>query len=331
MSSFWNILPKPIMVLAPLADVTDAAFRRMIAKYSSHVRLDGTVGGPDVFWTEFVSADGLARATPEGKEKLMADLIYGEEERPIVAQLFSSNEEHMESAAALCRELGFDGVDINMGCPDRSIERQGCGSAMIKNPAKARAIIRAAKRGAGGLPVSVKTRVGYNQDELETWLPELLAENPAVITVHARTRKEMSKVPARWERVARAVEIRNELGSETLIFGNGDALSIEDARQKAAESNADGVMLGRAIFGNPWLYHPEKDLSNVSLEERFEALLEHTKLFEELLPHKNFAIMKKHYKAYVNGFHGAAELRAELMEAADSREIEIIIHKYLQN
>lgn len=327
--SFWQELPKPILVLAPMADVTDAAFRQMIAKYSSHTRADGTVGGPDVFWTEFVSADGLARATPEGKEKLMADLIYGEEERPIVAQLFSSNEEHMESAAALCRELGFDGIDINMGCPDRSIERQGCGSAMIKNPAKARAIIRAAKRGAGDLPVSVKTRVGYNQDELETWLPELLAENPAVITIHARTRKEMSKVPARWERVARAVEIRNELGSNTLIFGNGDALSIEDAREKAEFSNADGVMLGRAIFGNPWLFHPEKDLSNVSLEERFEALLEHTRLFEKLLPHKNFAIMKKHYKAYVNGFHGAAELRTELMEAADSNEIEKIVHNYL--
>ena len=328
--SFWQQLPKPILVLAPMADVTDAPFRRMIAKYSSHTRADGTVGGPDVFWTEFVSADGLARANPEGKVKLMADLIYGEEERPIVAQLFSSNEEHMESAAALCRELGFDGVDINMGCPDKSIERQGCGSAMIKDPAKARAIIRAAKRGAGDLPVSVKTRVGYNQDELETWLPELLAENPAVITIHARTRKEMSKVPARWERVARAVEIRNELKSDTLIFGNGDVLSIEDARQKAAEANADGVMLGRAIFGNPWLFHPEKDLSNVSLEERFEALLEHTKLFEELLPHKNFAIMKKHYKAYVNGFHGAAELRAELMEAVDSSEIEKIVHGYLK-
>ncbi|MEX2341137.1 MAG: tRNA-dihydrouridine synthase [Candidatus Paceibacterota bacterium] len=328
--SFWQQLPKPVLVLAPMADVTDAAFRRMIAKYSSHVRADGTIGGPDVFWTEFVSADGLARATPEGKEKLMADLIYAEEERPIVAQLFSSNEEYMESAAALCRELGFDGIDINMGCPHDGIERQGCGAAMIKNPTKARAIIRAAKRGAGDLPVSVKTRVGYNQDELETWLPELLAENPAVITVHARTRKEMSKVPARWERVAKAVEIRNELGSETLIFGNGDVLSVEDARAKAKLSHADGMMLGRAIFGNPWLYHPEKDLSNVSLEERFEALLEHTKLFEELLPHKNFAIMKKHYKAYVNGFPGAVELRAELMEVGDSNEIEAIIHSHLQ-
>ena len=145
--SFWQKLPAPFFVLAPMADVTDAPFRRMIAKYSSHTRLDGTIGGPDVTWTEFVSADGLIRATPEGKVKLMADLIYTEEERPIVAQLFSSNEEHMEQAARLCLELGFDGVDINMGCPDKSIEKQGCGSAMIKSPETAAKIIRAAKRG----------------------------------------------------------------------------------------------------------------------------------------------------------------------------------------
>lgn len=314
-----------------MADVTDAAFRRMIAKYSRHTRADGSAGGPDVFWTEFVSADGLARATDEGKAKLMADLMYGEEERPIVAQLFSSNEEYMEMAAALCRELGFDGIDINMGCPDRSIEKQGCGAAMIKDPAKARAIIQAAKRGAGPLPVSVKTRVGYNKDELETWLPEILAENPAVVTVHARTRKDMSKVPARWERVARAVLIRNELGSDTLIFGNGDALSLEDAKQKAELSGADGVMLGRAIFGNPYLFHPEKDISTVSLDERLRVMFEHTKLFEDLLPHKSFAIMKKHYKAYVHGFPGAAELRAELMEAKDAREVVEVVHRELAN
>lgn len=347
--NFWQALPKPVMVLAPLADVTDAAFRRMIAKYSAHERTDGTVGGPDVFWTEFVSADGLVRADEEGKRKLMADLIYTEEERPIVAQLFSSHPEYMEHAAALCRELGFDGVDINMGCPDRSIEKQGCGSAMIKNPPLAREIVRAAKRGAGDLPVSVKTRLGYNQDQLEEWLPELLAEEPAVITVHARTRKEMSKVPARWERVARAVEIRNELGSDTLIFGNGDALSIEDAHEKVAATGADGVMLGRAIFGNPWLFHPTKRLPErmtatpvslpyhhavdtgaasitqgfepITVTERLDALVEHSHLFEELLPHKNFATMKKHYKAYVNGFEGAKELRMQLMETKNADEV----------
>ena len=319
--NFWEKLQKPFFVLAPLADVTDAPFRRVIAKHSAHTRADGSVGGPDVMWTEFVSADGLIRATEEGKKKLMADLLYTEEERPIVAQLFSSSPEYMEKAARLCKELGFDGIDINMGCPDKSIEKQGCGSAMIKNPEIAKVVIEAAKKGADGLPVSVKTRLGYNKDELETWLPFLLEAQPSAITVHARTRKEMSKVPARWERVARAVEIRDSLKSKTLIIGNGDALSLDDAHQKALLSGADGVMLGRAIFGNPWLFHPTKDLSNISLDERFTAMLEHTRLFEELLPHKNFAVMKKHFKAYVNGFDGAKELRAELMELSNVQQM----------
>ncbi len=334
--SFWQKLKtagKPIVVLAPMADVTDAAFRRMIAKYSRHTRSDGSEGGPDVMWTEFVSADGLCRATEEGKKKLMADLIYTEEERPIVAQLFSSMPEYMKSAAKLCAELGFDGIDINMGCPDRSIEKQGCGAAMIKNPPVARAIIRAAKEGiaAAGkdIPVTVKTRIGYNKDELDVWLPELLAENPAVITVHARTRKEMSKVPARWERVQRAVEIRNACRSETLIFGNGDVVSVDDAYAKCAHTGADGAMLGRAIFGNPWLFHDVHDLSNVTLEERFRVMLEHTRLFEELLSFKNFAIMKKHYKAYVNGFPGAHELRANLMEQKSSDAIETVVNTFV--
>lgn len=327
--NFWQRLPKPLFVLAPMADVTDAPFRRMIAKYSAHERADGTIGGPDVTWTEFVAADGLVRATPEGKEKLLADLMYSEEERPIVAQLFTSNPEHMEYAAKLVRELGFDGIDINMGCPDRSIEKQGCGSAMIKNPDNARAIIRAAKKGAGDLPISVKTRIGYNHDQLEEWLPAILSESPAVVTIHARTRKEMSKVPAKWERVKRAVEIRDELQSEALILGNGDAVSLSDAAEKVAFSGADGAMLGRAVFGNPWLFHPEKDISNVSIEERLRVMVEHSKLFAELLPFKNFSIMKKHYKAYVNSFSGAAELRCELMEQDTVEAVERIVEDFL--
>jgi tRNA-dihydrouridine synthase len=333
----------------------------MIAKYSAHVRGDGSVGGPDVMWTEFVAADGLVRATPEGKQKLMADLIYSNEERPIVAQLFSSTPAHMEQSAALCRELGFDGIDINMGCPDKSIEKQGCGSAMIKTPEVAKEIIAAAKRGAQGIPVSVKTRLGYHKDELETWLPHLLSCGPAAITIHARTRKEMSKVPARWERVKRAVEIRNECQGETLtktrIIGNGDVLSLEDAYSKAKESGADGVMVGRALFGNPWFFHPTKQLPHsltalptkgvdreklvtenfktegvefVTLEERLSVMLEHAKLFEELLPHKNFAVMKKHFKAYVNGFDGASTLRGELMLVDNSHMMETIITEFLR-
>jgi nifR3 family TIM-barrel protein len=343
MKGFWDTLPRPFFVLAPLANVTDAAFRRIIAKYSKP-------HGPSVFWTEFVSADGLIKATPEGKAKLMRDLLFSEAERPIVAQLFTSNPETMEAAARLCQELGFDGVDINMGCPDKTIEKQGAGAKLISTPERAREVIRAAKRGADKIPVSVKTRLGYNKDILEEWLPILLKEDLAAITLHARTRKEMSKVDAHWDRVKRAVEIRNEMGSTTLIIGNGDAKNIEDARKKAEESGADGVMLGRAIFGNPWLFSTTNSVgpkqypvaepatsedvaqanTSNSVTERLRVAVEHTKLFEELLGDiKSFAIMKKHFKAYVEGFDGAKELRAKLMEAQNAAEVEKIVESFL--
>ena len=313
MNNFWQKLKRPIMVLAPMADVTDASFRRIIAER----------GRPDVTWTEFVSADGLVRATEEGKKKLLLDLKYSEIERPIVAQLFTSNLEHMEASARLVAELGFDGLDINMGCPDKGVEKQGAGAALMKNPALARELIKRAKIGAPNLPVSVKTRIGYNKVELETWLREILAEEPAVVTLHARTRKEMSKVPARWEFVKRAVEIRDELNSNTLIFGNGDVKSLAEARQRVEETGCDGVMLGRAIFGNPWLFDEGKIPSK---EERMQALIEHIKLFDELLGGvKSYAIMKKHFKAYMTGFEGSAELRQALMDSNSAGEsIEIL-------
>ena len=316
MKSFWEELKKPIFVLAPMADVTDPAFRRIIAKY----------GKPDVFWTEFVSADGLALAPEEGRKKLLKDLEYTDEERPIIAQFFTSKPENMERAATLVRELGFDGVDINMGCPDKSIEKQLAGAALMKNPKLAREIIKAAKRGAGNLPVSVKTRVGFNKVELDTWLPEILKENPALVTIHARTRKEMSKVPARWEHVREAVKIRNNIAPGVLIFGNGDVQNLNEARERIKETGADGVMLGRAIFGNPWLFSE----TTPTLEEKLKVLVEHTKLFEEILGgFKNFALMKKHYKAYVNGFDGASELRVKLMDTNTSSEVEKIIDDYV--
>lgn len=331
--NFWQKLNKPILVLAPMADVTDAAFRRIIAKY----------GKPDVMWTEFVSADGLMSP---GREVLLNDLKFTESERPIVAQLFSGHPDKMRGAAELCLKLGFDGIDINMGCPDRSIEKQCAGAGLIKDSKLAKEIIRAAKEGAGDIPVSVKTRSGYNKDEIDTWIPALLEEDIAALTLHVRTRKEMSNVPARWQDLTRVVAIRDQMKKETLILGNGDLKDLNDAKIKVKESGADGAMLGRAIFGNPFLFRNKNVLCEVegqyipSTKEKLDVMVEHTKLFEELLGYpakggsaysgKSFAIMKKHYKAYVNGFGGARELRMELMEAPNATQVEAIANNFLK-
>lgn len=318
-----NNLGRPFFVLAPMADVTDCAFRQIIAKYSRHGEKGG---GPDVFWTEFVSADGLVS---KGKDKLLIDLKYSKKERPIVAQLFGSHPENMREAAKIVADLGYDGIDINMGCPDRAIEKQGAGAAHIKNPKLAREIIRAAIDGANGLPVSVKTRIGYNKDETDTWIPELISEDISAITIHARTRKELSKAPAKWERVKKVVEIVKKSGKEILVIGNGDVLNLEEGMIKAKKSGADGVMFGRAIFGNPWLFDTNKNKANISVEEKLIVMVEHTKLFEKLLgKEKNFAIMKKHYKAYAHGFDGAKELRIDLMSATKAKDVEGIVLKY---
>ena len=322
MKKFWNKLPKPFFCLAPMADVTDAAFRSMFAKY----------GKPDVTWTEFVSADGLVS---EGRKILKYDLIYSEKERPIVVQLFSSNPTKMREAACYVAKLGFDGIDINMGCPDKSIEKQGSGAAMMKNYKLAGEIIKAVKDGIKDskkkdISVSVKTRIGYNTNQIEEWIPFLLSQDIDALTIHARTRKEMSDVPARWNHVKEVVEIRDKMGVKTKIIGNGDVRDLEHGRQLALETGCDGVMIGRAVFGNPWIFtglhkinskffqvlgrgklksEPDhsKTLINFTptIQEKLKVMLEHTKQYEKILGKvKNFANMKKHYKAYVNGFDG---------------------------
>lgn len=304
------------MALAPMANVTDSAFRQIIAKY----------GKPDVMWTEFISCDGLMS---RGREKLLIDLNYTKKERPIVAQIFGSKPDNFYQTALLCQELGFDGIDINMGCPDKNVEKQGAGAKLMKNPELAQEIIRATKRGSGRLPVSVKTRIGYNKNELATWLPRLLEAEPAAVIIHCRTRKEMSLVPARWEHIGEAVALRDKIGSPTLILGNGDIANLDKAEEKAAQTGADGVMIGRGIFGNPWCFH--RPSYTPSIEDKLRVMVEHTYLFEKLLgDHKNFDNMKKHYKAYVSGFDGAKELRIQLMEQAkDAATVEQIVEEYL--
>lgn len=316
---FWQKLPRPFFALAPMADVTDAAFRALVAKH----------GKPDITWTEFVSADGLYHTReiakiPDAENPLLRDLSYTKAERPIVAQTFGSNPETIVYAVRFLSELGFDGVDINMGCPDRSIEKQGAGAAMIKTPDKARAIVRAAKE--VGLPVSVKTRVGYNKESLDEWLPVLLQEAPSAITIHLRTRKEMSRVPARWELMEKAVAIRDAVDPNVLLIGNGDVESIEQGRRLAFETGCDGIMIGRGVFGNPWVF-AGRATADTPLTEKLSALVELGHTFEKLAPSKNFSILKKHIKTFVTGFPDAASLRARLMEAENAADLERFIHE----
>lgn len=324
---------RPLFVLAPMADVTDVAFRTVISEAAS----------PDIFWTEFVSADGLIRATEVGKYKLKKDLLFDKEmQRPIIVQLFSSTYEYMYQATKLCIELGFDGVDINMGCPDKSIEKQKCGAAMIKNPELAVGVIKAcldARRDfcEGGddadFSVSVKTRVGYNSVELDAWIPLLLEQELDLITIHARTRKEMSKVEANWDHVNTVVQMRNDWAKNNpgkvapLIFGNGDVLSVEDGCDRCKKYNADGAMIGRAMFGNPWFF---KDIENIDSGKKFEptridrikTLMRQVEVFDrELGDVKSFAVMKKFFKTYMNGFEDAKDIREKMMGMETAGEV----------
>lgn len=323
---FWNELKLPIFALAPMADVTDAAFRRVIATY----------GKPDIMWTEFVSCDGICSA---GRSALMQDLRYDESERPIVAQVFGATPEHFYQTALLVQELGFDGIDINMGCPDKNIQKQNAGAKLIQHPKLAQKIIAETKRGAGKLPVSVKTRIGYTKDTLDQWLPYILEMEPAAVTIHGRTKKEMSYVPAHWDAIARGVELTRTYYSEKerpFVLGNGDVRSMGEAMEKVRQYGVDGVMVGRGLFGDPWFF-AQKDaykagkvnaVQEPALSEKLRVMVEHSQLFEELFGEaKRFDVMKKHYKAYVHGFDGARELRMKLMAAHTADDVRRTLEK----
>lgn len=322
----WDKLQKPFFCLAPMSDVTDEPFRYVLAKYSKNRENKNKV----VFWTEFIAADGLCNKF--AKKKLSHILKYRESERPIVAQVFGANPENMKKACQYVASLGFDGIDINMGCPDKSVIAQGAGSALIRTPKLAREIIRAAIDGIASarknIPVSVKTRIGFNKEEIDTWISELLKENIKALTVHLRTKKEMSLVPANWDYIKKIKKLIDKSGKHILLIGNGDVNSLEEAKEKIREYGCDGVMIGRGVFGNPWFFSGYE----ATLEEKLKVMVEHTKLFErELGKIKSFNVMKKHYKAYVSGFEGAKELRVKLMEAENAKEVERVVKKFLSS
>jgi nifR3 family TIM-barrel protein len=329
--NFWNKIKKPFFCLAPMSDVTDVAFRAILAKYGKNKNNEGQI----VFWTEFVSADGLCHKI--GKKKLKHILQFSKIEKPIIAQVFGANPVNMEKACRIISKLGFAGIDINMGCPDKSVIKQGAGSALIRTPELAREIIQATIRGANGLPISVKTRVGFNKEEIDIWIPELLKEDISALTIHARTKKEMSKVSANWDYVKRVVELVKKSGKKILVIGNGDVKSLAEAREKINKYNCDGVMIGRGVFGKPDFFAEQKPGLGYSqspafvptLKEKIKALVEHIKIFDKKLlktGDKSYSVMKKHFKAYLNGFSGAQDLRNKLMlTEAPKQAITILI------
>ena len=297
---FWETLPKSFTVLAPMEEVTDTVFRQIIIK----------CGRPNVFFTEFTNVDGLCSV---GVERVGMRLKHTEEEKPLVVQLWGNNPEKFAEAAKMVAKLGFDGIDINMGCPQKEVLKIGGGAALIGQNELAKEIIAATKE--AGLPVSVKTRIGIKKIITEEWIGFLLEQNLSAITVHGRIAAEMSTGLARWEEIGRAAKMAQ---GKTLIIGNGDVGSLPEVKEKCATWGTDGVMIGRGIFHNPWLFTGREG----SREEKIKLLITHAKLFEEIWAgKKDFHIMRKFIKMYVNGFTGAAELRAGLMTAESAAEI----------
>ncbi len=308
MGNFWNDLPKPFFILAPMEAVTDVVFRHVVAK----------AGRPDIFFTEFTNT--ASYCSPKGIHSTRGRLAFTEDEHPMVAQIWGSRPEHFREMAFGMKELGFKGIDINMGCPDKSVVKGGSGSGLIRNPELAAEIIAATKE--AGLPVSVKTRLGdVRVDEWTEWLTHILKQDVVNLTIHLRTRKEMSKVDAHFELIPEIKKLRDEIAPQTLLTINGDIRDREHGLELVEKYGVDGIMIGRGIFANPYAftagYMPTR-------EEILELLNYHLDQFdkynEELEPRK-FDPLKRFFKIYVREIPGAAELREKLMHTSSTDEV----------
>jgi nifR3 family TIM-barrel protein len=310
------------LLLAPMAGICNIPYRLLMEDLGA----GGTV-------SELISCHGINY----GNQRTLEMLKIHPLERNVGIQLFGEDGESMARAAEVAESYKPKFLDINMGCPDRAVEKQGGGSALIKNPEQAIEIIKSAREGVGNafvkrdkkkfpriiIPVSVKTRIGYSKVDLD-WVRILLEQKLPVLTLHLRTRKEMSDVPAHWEVMPEIIKMRDTISPETLIIGNGDVESIEDGLAKIEQSGCDGVMVGRGIFGKPWFFN--RDVRHPAKAIRLKILLEHTKAFEKTYKGiKNFDVMKKHFKAYVSGWDGAKELRVELMNCKNAKEVASVL------
>lgn len=315
-------LPKPFFVLAPLDDVTDTVFRRVIADCAK----------PDLFFTEFVNVDGLQSP---GRPKLLKKLRFTPYEQPLIAQLWGLQPENFYKTAkqiadgTFAKELGlpnginFAGVDLNMGCPEKNVVRNGACSGLINNRELAEQIINETKRGLNGqMPLSVKTRIGFNDIDL-SWIEFLLNQQLSMLTVHGRTRKEMSKVPAHWDVIGQCKEFRDKIAPDTLIVGNGDVRNHTHGEELVAQHGVDGVMIGRGVFADPFAFAQESQWETYSPQQRIDLYTKHVELFAETWQNRERAIhtLNKFCKIYINNFDGAKELREKLMNASSTDQL----------
>ena len=316
--NFWRDLPRPFFVLAPMEDVTDVVFRHVVSE----------AGRPDVFFTEFANSESYCH--PDGEKSVRGRLLFTEDEQPIVAHIWGDNAENFRKMSIGMAEKGFKGIDINMGCPVPNVAQRGKGSGLILRPDVAAELIEAAK--AGGLPVSVKTRLGYTDvNEWKEWLTHILKQDIANLSIHLRTRKEMSEVDAHWELIPEIKKLRDSVAPNTLLTINGDIPDRETGLKLAREYGVDGVMIGRGIFKNPFAFEKEpKEHSSMEYLDLLRLHLDlHDKYFEEVP--RSITGLHRFFKIYVKGFRGASELRNQLMNTKSTDEVRALLDNFVKN
>lgn len=317
-NNFWLDLPRPFFILAPMEDVTDVVFRHVISK----------AGRPDVFFTEFANTTSYCH--PDGTESVRGRLTFTEDEQPIVAHIWGDNPEYFKQMSIGMRELGFRGVDINMGCPVQNVAAKGRGAGLIRHPEVAAEIIQAAK--AGGLPVSVKTRLGYIKiDEWRDWLTHIFKQDIANLSIHLRTRKEMSKVDAHWELIPEIKKLRDEIAPQTLLTINGDIPDRATGLKLVEEHGVDGVMIGRGVFTNPFAFEKEpKEHSPKEFLELLHLQLDLHDKYASELEARPFKTLHRFFKIYVRGFRGASELRNQLMNTNSTDAVRELLEPFME-
>ncbi|HFU7140534.1 TPA: tRNA dihydrouridine synthase [Staphylococcus aureus] len=313
--NFWSELPRPFFILAPMEDVTDIVFRHVVSEAAR----------PDVFFTEFTNTESFCH--PEGIHSVRGRLTFSEDEQPMVAHIWGDKPEQFRETSIQLAKMGFKGIDLNMGCPVANVAKRGKGSGLILRPDVAAEIIQATK--AGGLPVSVKTRLGYYEiDEWKDWLKHVFEQDIANLSIHLRTRKEMSKVDAHWELIEAIRNLRDEIAPNTLLTINGDIPDRKTGLELAEKYGIDGVMIGRGIFHNPFAF--EKEPREHTSKELLDLLRLHLSLFNKYEKDeiRQFKSLRRFFKIYVRGIRGASELRHQLMNTQSIAEARALLDEF---